>query len=127
MVFFMPRHEKSPTGMCRILGLLPPLSPPLGVEEGCHTTGKHHTTLGDFPCPGMHFHGKSASEVCCLPGVITPLLDPHGVPLRNTGAGQCMKGCIGGSAMGYGGGYNGWSAQGVDWGCEMGCFCTTPL
>ena len=62
-----------------------------------------------------------------LTRVMTPLLDPHGTPLRNTGAGQRMKGCIGGSAMGYGGGYNGWSAQGVDWGCEMGCFCTTPL
>ena len=30
MLFFMPRQEKSPTGMCRILGLSRPFSTPMG-------------------------------------------------------------------------------------------------
>ena len=77
--------------------------------------------------PWHAFPWEISQRGVLLTRVMTPLLDPHGVPLRNTGAGQRMKGSIGGSAMGHGGGYNGWSAQGVDWGCEMGCFGTTPL
>ena len=46
-----------------------PSQPPRGVEKGCDNPGKPYTSLSDLPWPGMHFHGKSASEVCCLPGL----------------------------------------------------------